>query len=514
MKKIEKIERCLYLNEHGDRSIRSIAAQEHVSPKFVARVIEIAKKKKVSSDDLRQMSRSQAKEVFYTTRQREKEKRMPDWSYIHQQVQASKNATLMQLWYEYCLIDADTAYSYSQFTHYYRRFTAKVDISMRQKHYPGEIGYVDFAGKPLYYTDTNTKTKVKVQIFVAVLGFSQYTFACAVRSQNEEDWIDCHNQWFQFLERVPNTVTCDNLKAAVIKAGKKPELNKVYYELSRHYRFSIHPARVRKPQDKSLAEIGVLLVTRWITVPLSRREFFSLEEINEAISELLVIINERNFKRYPGNRRERFEKFDKPAMRMCSKKPFEYAKWISKCRVNSDYHVEVDGHFYSVPFDKRNEYVEARVTKSAVQIIHDNQIVATHKRSFVIGASSVIRNHATEDHQYILSQNKQDYLEWAFALGVYSYRLIQSQFEGLPSYSTDAIKASQGLKELAKLYGQEAFEKASWYVCERLKTPTLTRMENVLRTKRYEQEQTELVAPMPEHDNVRGGSYYEGGVYA
>lgn len=251
---------------------------------------------------------------FNRKKQPNKDKRQPDWGHIHSLMQANKHQTLIQLWDEYCSIEPTSAYSQSQFNYYYRRYIKKLDISMRQTHYAGECVYVDYAGKTIPWTDSETGKVHTAQIFVGVFGCSQYIFACASKSQKVEDFIDSHNQMFQFFGGVPEVLVPDNLKSAVITPGKIPTLNRTYLELSQHYNCVIEPARVRRPQDKSLAEIGVLLVTRWITVVLKRRQFFSVDEINQAVVELLPLLNKRPFKRLEGNRFERFNALDKPVL--------------------------------------------------------------------------------------------------------------------------------------------------------------------------------------------------------
>ena len=85
-----------------------------------------------------------------------------------------------------------------------------------------------------------------------------------------------------------------------------PDVNETYAELAQHYGFAVIPARKKAPKDKAKVEAGVLLVTRWIVAVLRHRRFFSIEELNAAIRELLDRLNFKPFQKMPGSRRSMF----------------------------------------------------------------------------------------------------------------------------------------------------------------------------------------------------------------
>ena len=175
--------------------------------------------------------------------------------------------------------------------------------------------FVDYAGDILPIIDRRTGEIKRAQIFVAVLGASNYTYAEATWSQSLPDWVGSHVRAFEFLGGVPNVVVPDNLKSAVTKAHPyDPDINPTYADMAEHYGVTILPARGRKPKNKAKAENGVLLVERWILATLRNRTFFSLQEANQAISELLTQLNLRAFKKLPGCRRSAFEQIDQSAL--------------------------------------------------------------------------------------------------------------------------------------------------------------------------------------------------------
>ena len=271
----------------------------------------------------------------------------PDWSEVHRELKRP-GVTLLLLWQEYRQAHPH-GYQYTWFCQQYRAWTGKLDLVMRQTHRAGEKLFVDYAGMRARVIDPETGEVREAEVFVAVLGASNYTYAEATWTQGLQDWVGAHVRCFTYLGGVPEVVVPDNLRAGVAKAHRyEPDINPTYQDLATHYGVAIIPARVRRPRDKAKAEVGVQVVERWILAALRHRQCFSLAELNRAIRELLETLNNRPFRKLPGNRRALFEQLDKPALRPLPVEPYEYAEW-KQARVHIDYHVEVQGHYYSVP---------------------------------------------------------------------------------------------------------------------------------------------------------------------
>jgi transposase len=267
----------------------------------------------------------------------------PDWAIVHQELKR-KSVTLLLLWQEYKAITPD-GLQYSQFCQAYRQWAGKLDLVMRQSHRAGETLFVDSAGQTMPVVNALTGEVREAAIFIAVLGASNYTFAEATWSQSLPDWIGSHVRAFTALGGVPQVVVPDNLKAAVSRAHRyEPTLNRTYADLAQHYGVAVVPARAAHPRDKAKVEVGVQVVERWILARLRHHTFFSLLELNTAIADLLVALNQRSFKKLPGSRQSLFESLDRPALRPLPAQPYEYAEW-KLVRVNIDYHVEVEGHY-------------------------------------------------------------------------------------------------------------------------------------------------------------------------
>ncbi|PHU99674.1 hypothetical protein CSQ88_21215 [Iodobacter sp. BJB302] len=216
----------------------------------------------------------------------------PDWGWVHTELK-DPDVTLELLWREWRAVEPN-GIAYSQFTAGYRAFKSQRPLVMRQLHLPGDKLFLDFCGKtmPVYLEEESTPRMA--QIFVAVLGYSNYTFACAVWTQQIVDWVQCNIDACDFLGGVPRILVPDNLKAAVITHGHHEViLNQVYLQFAQHYQTVVIPARSRRPQDKAKVEAGVKIIQRWLLAALRHQRFFSLEELNQAIARLLEQFNLR-----------------------------------------------------------------------------------------------------------------------------------------------------------------------------------------------------------------------------
>src|SRR5712692_3814400 len=275
--------------------------------------------------------------------------RGPDWSTVHHEL-TRKGVTLFLLWQEYKAATPE-GLQYSWFCQTYRAWASKLDLVMRQTHRAGEKLFVDYAGQGIPVVNRHSGEVHEAVIFVAVLGASSYTYAEATWTQSLPDWIGSHVRTFAALGGVPDIVVPDNLKAAVTRAHRyEPELNRTYADLAHYYGVAVIPARAAKPRDKAKVEVGVQVVERWIGARLRHHTFCALAEVNAAIGDLLPSLNARPFKRLPGSRQSLCDTVDRPALKPLPVQPYEYAEW-KRARVNIDYHVEVDGHYYSVPYD-------------------------------------------------------------------------------------------------------------------------------------------------------------------
>ena len=431
---------------------------------------------------------------------------MPDWSAVHRELKRP-GVTLQLLWHEYRQTHPQ-GYQYTWFCQRYREWVGKLDLVMRQTHRAGEKLFVDYAGMHAQIIDPATGAVREAQVFVAVLGASNYTYAEATWTQGLADWIGAHVRCFTYFGGVPEVVVPDNLRAGVAKAHRyEPDINPTYQDLATHYGVAIIPARVRHPRDKAKAEVGVQVVERWILAALRHRQCFSLAELNRVIRELLETLNNRPFRKLPGTRRALFEQLDKPALRPLPVEPYEYAEW-KQARVHIDYHVEVQGHYYSVPHALIKKQVDVRITANTIECFYRGQRIASHRRSHHKGRHTTVTAHMPEAHRQAGEWSPQRLERWAASIGTATARLVRHRLT-VRQHPQQAYRSCLGLLRLGKTYGNDRLEAA----CRRaltLGSHSYKSIESILRHGLDSQpltEQTEAALP-EDHDNIRGPSYY------
>jgi transposase len=431
---------------------------------------------------------------------------VPIWSDVHRELR-KKGVTLFLLWQEYKECCAD-GFQYSWFCQDYRAWAGKVDLVMRQPHRAGEKLFVDYAGQTVPVTDPRTGEIREAQIFVAALGASNYSYAEATWTQTLPDWIGSHVRAFRFFGVVPEIVVPDNLKSGVKHPHLyEPDINVTYLKMTEHFRVAVIPARSRKPRDKAKVESGVLVVERWILAKLRNRTFFSLAELNQAIAELLVELNRRPFQKLPGCRREAFEQVDRPAMRPLPVEPYEYAEW-GKVRVHIDYHVAVDEHYYSVPYQLVGQQLDFRLTLRIVECFHKNNRVASHPRSFEKGRHTTNPAHMPKAHREHAAWTPQRLVRWASQTGSATAAVVETIMANRP-HPQQGFRACLGIMRLGKTYGNDRLEAACWRAMA-LDACGYRHIQSILKHDLDRRPLPQRTPPGPriEHDNVRGPSYY------
>jgi transposase len=430
----------------------------------------------------------------------------PDWPRLHAELRRP-GVTLLLLWEEY-RAGQPAGYGYSRFCDLYRDWRAGISPTMRQTHVAGERLFVDFAGQTVPITDCTTGTIRPAQIFVAALGASNYTYIEARWTQGLADWIGCHVNALTFIGGVSRQLVCDNLKAGVTAACRyEPGINRTYQEMAAHYRTAIVPTRVRRPRDKAKVEVAVQVVERWVLARLRHRRFFSLGELNVAIRELNDELNERNMRRIGCSRRALFEAIERPALLELPAEPFEYAEW-KRCRSGLDYHIEVYGHWYSVPYRLIREVVEARITDRTVEIFHRGVRVAVHGRNPMPHRHTTIAEHMPSAHRRYADWTPARLRREATQIGPATAGLIELILETKP-HPEQGFRACLGILRLVRSYGVERVEAA----CQRGIDIGARTYGSVISILRNNLDRAYRPQPMPDlppvqHGNIRGGGYY------
>ena len=433
---------------------------------------------------------------------------LPDWGELDRELRSKKNVTLALLHLEYKEQHPD-GYQYTQFCRHYHAWRRTLDLVMRQEHRAGEKCFVDWAGQTVPIVDPGTgEIALEAQIFVATLGASSHTYAEAFPSQELEHWIAGHVHSFEAWGGVTRIVVPDNPRTGTTKAHHyEPILNATYAEMAAHYGIAIIPARPYKPRDKAKAEAGVQVVQRWILARLRHRRFFSLAELNAAITELLRALNARPFKKLPGSRQSRFDELDRPALRALPQTRYQFALWKS-AKVAIDYHAQVDQHYYSVPHQHVGEHVDVRASSTTVEIFLRGRRIASHLRSSVRGGYSTTSEHMPQSHRRHLEWTPSRIVRWAEETGPQTASLVSAVMESRP-HPEQGYRSCLGIMRLGRRFGDERLEAA----CARALAVQALSYRSVESILKHGLDQQPLPAATAlvlarDHEFVRGPDYY------
>ena len=514
---MRKIREVLRLHDECGCQNRDIALACCVSPSTVCDYLQRAERQRLTWEVAKELSEAAVEaRLFARVGRCEPAARVAiDMDWIHRELRRD-GVTLQLLWGEYrkaALQGSGHAYQYSQFCGLYSNWCHSRRLSMRQTHRAGEKLFIDYSGKKPRVVDPNTGELTQVELFVAVLGASNYTFVEVTRSQKLEDFCASTIRALEYFGACPRILVPDQLRSAVSKPDRyDPDINQTFNDLAQHYGMAVIPAPPRKPKGKAKVETGVLIAQRWVLARIRNRTFFSLTELNNAVAELLEELNHRRFAKLDGTRHEDFEKIDRPAMRALPVLRFEVAE-RKTVTANIDYHVEFDGRYYSVPFQLRKLPVELRATVNVIELFHQGQRVASHRRSYGHkGVPVTAREHRPKCHEDYGEWPPERLTNWASEFGPNVYEVVRRKLAEYP-YPEMGYRAVLGILRCAQKHGADQMDAA----CQRALTsagesaPHRRYIEAIL--KRGLQHAIPVAPPITprsgHHENIRGSEYYD-----
>lgn len=433
---------------------------------------------------------------------------LPDFAVIDIE-RRRPGVTLRLLHLEYLETNPD-GYQYTQFCQHYRDWLSRNKRSMRQNHKAGDKLFVDYSGKRPHFVDPATGEIIECELFVAVLGASNYTYAEATRSQQIPDWIGSHIHALEYFGGATKVIVCDQLRSGVSTPDRyDPAIQRSYERMAAHYDTAVVPARPRKPKDKAKVEVGVQVVQRWILARLRNRTFFSLGELNVAIRELLENLNHRVMRRFGASRRELFDRLDRDVLKPLPVDRYVHADWQG-ARVNIDYHVEFDRHFYSVPHRLVHERVEICATATTIEVFRNGVRIASHVRSRTAHHHTTVAEHMPVAHREHAEWTPSRLVAWAEKVGPSSAALVRAILESRP-HPEHGYRSCLGILRLAQRYGDERLERA----CARAHAAGARSYRHVNEILVRQLDKLPLPeadegtsAKAIEHKNVRGPNYY------
>ncbi|MHB8962745.1 MAG: IS21 family transposase [Saccharofermentanales bacterium] len=490
----------------SQRSIeKTLQCSRHTTSRVITRASELELKWPPPDD----LTEDRLAELLFPAKPQASEHEPPDVERIHREMRKA-GVTLTLLWSEYCegcRAAQKKPLMYTQYCEHYRRYLQKTKATMHLPRKPGEQVEVDWAGHTAHLTDPDTGEQVDAYLFVAALSYSRCGYAEAFLSQDKDSWINAHVHLFQFLGGVPRIVVPDNLKTGVTKVSwHLSEIQKDYQDLANHYDTVILPARVRKPKDKPSAEGTVGNFEIWILAAIRDLKFFSLEELNRAIREKLDNYNKRNFQKKEGSRHDLFLE-EQAYLLPLPKTPYELSNW-KVATVQFNYHIAVDGMFYSVPFEYIKQKISVKVTQNTIAAFSGQTRICTHQRIFGrTGQYSTVPVHMPPDHQKYLEWDGDRFLKWATSIGPCTHSVVAAILDHFKVKQL-GYRSCMGLLKLSERHSEKRLEAACQRALSFSQTPSYKVVQTILKTD----QDLALAEKEPEattlHAFTRGASHY------
>ena len=434
---------------------------------------------------------------------------MPDYEYIHREM-SKPGVTQQLLWFEYCDRCRDAGeipYQLTQFKTYYREYVAKTKATMHITRKPGELMEVDWAGTTAHLTDTDTGEAVEAYIFVSALPYSGYSYAEAFLDMKQESWIAAHVNAYNFFGGVTRILVPDNLKTGVTKHTKtEVVLNRTYQEMAEHYGTAIIPTRVRAPKDKASVEGAVGIVSTFILAAIRNQKFFTLRELNEVIRERLHTLNHKPFQKKSGSRASLFAE-ERTSLLALPKNNYEMSTW-KNAKVSFNYHIEVDGRFYSVPFEYIKRRVDVRTTRNTIEVFYEGTRICSHMRLYNNQEKySTQEAHMPPNHQKYTQWNGDRFRKWAAKMGQNTVTVVESILTGY-KVEQQGYRACMALLKLSDQYTSERLEAACAKALFYTPRPSYKSIQTILKSGQDKPAEEPTSPQSSEFGFTRGAGYY------
>jgi transposase len=508
--KMNKLRTIIRLYEEST-GLKVIAALSRTSRNTVKKYIHKWSLLDMSYEEFRQRSDSELHELFCVVeepsapnpRLETLEGLMPD---ICKELGKKGMTTLIQ-WDKYRKSHPD-GYGLTQFRMAIQRYRRVSNPSMRMEHKAGDKMFIDYTGDKLWIYPRGESPR-QVEVFVSVLGCSLLTYVEATGSQSKEDFISCCQNAFYYYGGVPRAMVPDNLKAAVIKAGRyESVLNEEFERFSEHYGVAVVPARVRKPKDKALVENAVKLTYKDIFTRIEPLHCPDLNSLNAAIRSALEIHNNGTLTSRNYSRRSYFEDIEREVLAPLNPVRYQIKKHIMATAGRDGYvRLREDIHYYSVPYTYIGKKLRISYTSSDVEIFSGYDRIAVHTRSRIAFRHTTNPEHLLPKHRAALAYSPENFLCQAAEIHEDVEHYIRKLLE-TKRYIDQVNKSCSGILSLARKVGAERLA-AACRLAQSYGRYSFLEIEDILKTKSELIELPEETPDIPEHENIRGKEYYK-----
>ena len=499
-------------------SYRVIQSRYRLGSSTVTLILNRFKDSGKSLTELKQMEPADVETLFFPPANvKRKSVPLPDFQNYYDRIHAKgSRINLSYCWIEYKQEHPD-GYEQSQFYEYYNRFVKEnyggTDVKMPVERIPGEKMYIDWVGDhPSLLTDPETGEIKEVHIFTTTLGVSSLIYAEVFLDEKQTRFIEGTVHALQFYNGVPKYLIPDNLKAA-IKKHTKDELilQTSYSDLEDFYDMIVLPPPPRKPKGKATVESHVRYLETHLVEKLKEKIFTSLEELNAETKRIVAAINSRNFQNKTFSRKDAFEKYDRPCMKPLPGGCFTVCDYKSVLRVPDNYHIEYDGHYYSVLYSHCGKSAILKATPSEIKICDRyNRLICKHKRSYKDFPLYITEDsHMKPEHLYYKEVNAKDgsyYRRWASVYGPCMSEFIDRLLK-MSKHEEQSYNSCAGILHSVKDLPHGIIEETARQ-CIQMNSCRYKTFRQVLN--RLQTADTGMHSEtLPKHENIRGKGFYK-----
>jgi transposase/DNA-binding CsgD family transcriptional regulator len=421
--------------------------------------------------------------------------------------------TRQLLWIEYQRDNPDR-YSYSRFCERLSHYESARQPTMHLEHSPGDVYQFDFAGKPLYYLDSQSNLPVACPVLVCNLPYSSFGYVEPLASAKLEHLVPAMNRAVAYLGGVPRNMLTDNMAQIVTRSNRyEPTFTAVAEQWALHNNTNLKATRRAKPKDKPSVEKAVDLTYQHVYAPMRNEVFYSLEALRDRVWELHDQWMNRPMYKYQPSRRQRFEQEEKPLLRPLPDEPYVY-KHRASAKVKKNYHVILgeDWHQYSVPYQYIGRQVTLVYDDQAVEIFLELHRIAIHRRNYRRNGYTTLAEHMPESHRRYKEQRgwtHEDFTRRASLIGEHTRQAIELLLKSR-TFMEQTYDGCLGVLRLGDKYGKDRLEAA----CRRASQAPRVTYRTILNILENNQDKIPIMNTpnalvIPEHENIRGPQAYK-----
>lgn len=506
-----KLKQIFLLKRQGE-SLRNIARITHTSKNTVKKYLRTAQEWNLAVETLAGKADHELEALFAEPAIESKDRHLDLLSFFpymdKELCRVGVNRWL--LWGEYKARFPD-GYAYTQFCYHYRQWREVKAATGHFDRLPGDKTSLDFTGKKMQVVARDTGEIRQVDVLVVVLDYSGLTYVEALNSQKKEDLVAGAVRALSYFGGATRAIVPDNMKAAVTRADKyEADLNESFADFACHYGMAVVPARPRAPQDKPVVESMVGIIYTRIFAPLRNRTFFSLAELNAAMWELLEKHNHQPLQKESQSRWEKFRREEAAHLLPLPPAPYRI-KHYKKARVMKNGHIQLEKHYYSVPYRYIGKDVKAVYTSEEVHVFLEADRIALHKRGIKPFGYTTQAEHLSSAHRFVSEWSAERFINWAGRISPEVKTYIETILSQ-KTYPEQAYRSCLGILSLEKKVGKDrlvgAIRRAQHYRIYHYKAIRKIiegGLDILFEAETQENRQTRL----PLHGNIRGKDDYQ-----